>query len=153
MTDEDKRGFVQAFNRLAVATRLADSDATMQRVYFDGLSDLDIDAVEGAAALLAKSAQWFPKVSEWRDAARIAQVATIKALPPGRDVPWEDECGACGDSGWEERRCYPGTRNTCGRKKCELERAEHRYTVPCTCRPTNRTYARHHLGTHAVYAE
>lgn len=152
MTDSDKRQFAQAFNVLAVASRLpaAEADASMQRVYFMAMRDLSLESVVQAAAALAKTAQWFPKVSEWRQAARIAHVASIKALPPGRETPWEDECGACNDTGWEERRCYPGTRNTCGRKKCDAEASEHMYSLPCTCRPTNRTYQRHHaLGDRA----
>ena len=121
MTAADKVPFVQAFNRLAVACQLPskDADAAMHRVYFTGLEDLELGAVSAAADALARTAKFFPRVAEWREATRIAAVAHIKALPPGRDVPWEDECGACGDSGWEERTCYRGTRNTCGRKKCE----------------------------------
>jgi hypothetical protein len=154
MTDTDKRAFAQAFNVLAVATRLGPADPTMQRIYFEGLKDLELGPVADAAGALAKSAKFFPKVSEWRDAARIQTVATLKALGDGRETPWQDECGACSDTGWEERRCYPGTRNTCGRKKCEQERAEHFYAIVCTCRPNNRTYARHHtLGNQASYAE
>lgn len=145
MTDDDKRAFVQAFNVLAIATRLAESDATMQRVYFEGLRDLSVESVTAAAAALSKSAQFFPRVAEWRDAARLQAVALLKALPDGRERPWEDECGACDDTGWEPRICYPGTMNNCGRRKCLTERAEHRYMVPCSCRSTNRTYQRHHL--------
>jgi hypothetical protein len=57
---------------------------------------------------------------------------------------WKDECGACRDCGWEERRCYPGTRNTCGRPNCDKDRPEHVYVIVCTCRASNRTWARHH---------
>jgi len=156
VTDTDKTAFKQAFNRLAVAVRLpADqADAAMQRIFFEGLSEFSIEAVTAAGQQLEQSAQFFPKVAEWREAARIAQVAFVKALPPGRETPWESECPVCDDSGWEERRCYPGTRNTCGRKKCELERPEHRYVIVCTCRPHNRTWARHHtLKDQANYAE
>lgn len=153
MTDSDKRAFASAFNVLAVATRLGDSDASMQRIYFEGLKDLELVAVVEAAGALAKSAKFFPKVAEWRDAARIQSVAQLKAIGDGRESPWVDECGACSDTGWEERRCYPGTRNTCGRKKCESERPEHFYAIPCTCRPTNRTFQRHHtLGNQAPYS-
>lgn len=155
VTEIDKQAFKIAFNRLAVATRLpADQiDAVMQRIYFEGLAELSIDAIVEGGRVLEQSAQFFPKVAEWREQARLAQLAQVKALPPGREQPWVDECGACGDSGWETKRCYPGTRNTCGRKVCDSERPEHSYVIPCTCRPTNRTFARHHLGNHAVYAE
>lgn len=155
MTDQDKKAFVQSFNRLALAVRLTDADAHMQRVYFQGLEDLSIAAVTSAAGQLEKTAQWFPKVAEWRQAARLQEIAQLKALPDGREEPWQDECGACLDTGWEEKRCYPGTYNNCGRKKCVTqgtERHEHTYMVECSCRPTNRTYARHHIGTRSNYA-
>lgn len=76
--------FKVAFNRLAVATRLpADqADSASQRVYFDALSDLPIESLEAAAVKLAKSAQWFPKVSEWREAAKAFKRDELsKALP------------------------------------------------------------------------
>ena len=156
MTADDKIRFKQAFNVLAVATRLpADqADVPMQRIYFNGLQDLEIEAIVAAAGEMAKTAQWFPKVAEWRAAAKVAKVALIKALPEGREQPWEDECGACLDTGWEERRCYPGTANNCGRMKCVngSNRPEHKYTTACACRQTNRTYARHHIGTHREFA-
>jgi hypothetical protein len=157
MTNTDKVVFVQSFNRLAVACRLSakEADPSMQLIYFQGLQDLSIEAVAAGAQILEKSAQWFPKVSEWRSAAKIQHIAHIKALPPGREAPWEDECGACADTGWEERRCYPGTPNICGHKACKRDgRAEHLYVQPCTCRPTNRTYQRHHvLKDRETYAE
>lgn len=140
--------FAQAFNRLAVATRLneKEADASMQRIYFDGLRGLSVEAVEQAAHEIALSAEWFPKLAEWRAKAKIAQgVHDMKALPPARENPWEDECGACQDTGWEARTCYGGTRNTCGRKRCEGEgMPEHTYATPCSCRATNHTYQRHH---------
>lgn len=157
MTNTDKKAFVQAFNVLAVAARLPahEADASMQRVYFDGLRDLEIAAVSAAAVELAKTAQWFPRVAEWRAAAKLQHVELLKALPSGREEPWHDECGACLDTGWEERRCYPGTANNCGRTKCMTagtKRAEHKYMSACSCRPTNRTYQRHHLGSRGTYA-
>ncbi len=155
MTTEDKRGFVTVFNTLAVAVRLTDADVTMQKVYWHGLEDLDFAHVEAAAVTLSRSVQWFPKVSEWRTAAKIAAVASIKALPPGRDTPWTDSCPQCSDCGWEQLTCHGGTRNTCGRKKCSEDGAkDHGYTVPCMCRQTNLVYQRHHLaGNKANYAE
>lgn len=146
MTRDDRMGFVQVFNRLAVACRLPakEADAAMQRIYFQGLEEFSLDVVSAAGDELAKTAQWFPKVAEWRDASKVQHIASVKALPDGRDREWQEECVACSDTGWEERRCYPGTRQNCGRKKCQQERAEHRYSSPCVCRATNRTYQRHH---------
>lgn len=88
MVAADVARFKQAFNRLAVATRLpADqADAATQRIYFDGLSDLPIEAVETAADELERNAQWFPKVAEWRTKAGMFRRATaLKALPPAPD--------------------------------------------------------------------
>jgi hypothetical protein len=75
MTATDKRAFAHAFNRLAVATRLpADQgDQSAQRIYFEGLVDLPIEAVLHAAGQLETRAAWFPKLAEWRQEARRAQ--------------------------------------------------------------------------------
>lgn len=146
VVDDVKVRFKRAFNTLAVATRLPaeQADAAMQQVYFAGLEDLPIDALELAAGYLAQTAQWFPKLAEWRDAAKIQRAATLKALPPGREEHWKEECEVCSDSGWELRTCHPGTPANCGRKNCQSEHAEHSYVTPCCCRPTNRTYMRTH---------
>lgn len=149
MTTGDRLAFAQAFNRLAVATRLPthEADAAMQQVYWTGLVDLPLASVSAAAEALAKGAQWFPKVAEWRDAAYQQQVAELVALPAGREREWTHECATCEDTGWEERRCYPGTLHHCGRELCAAgseHRKEHTYVVRCPCRDTNRTYQRHH---------
>jgi hypothetical protein len=82
-------------------------------------------------------------VAEWRDWSNRLRLQSIIALPDGRDEPWHDECGACADTGWEVRRCHPGTHNNCGRKKCAKgANAEHEYVERCTCRATNRTFQR-----------
>lgn len=143
MTSIDSVLFAQAFNRLAVATRLpADqTDESMQRIYWDGLIDMPIEAVVAAADQLAKQSQWFPKMAEWRDVAYQHRLRSVLSLPDGREEPWYHECSVCEDTGWERRTCYPGTLNTCGRKRCHYE---HVYVERCTCRPNNRTYQRHH---------
>lgn len=148
MTPFEKPRFLQAFNRLAVACRLPanEIDEHMKRIYYDGLTDFSVEALEDAADSLARSSQWFPKVAEWREAAGQARVeALVKALPPARENGWEHECPACEDTGWEEKRCYPGTANNCGARRCLSEAAEHTYVYACSCRTTNRTYQRHHL--------
>jgi hypothetical protein len=149
VTVADRLTFAQSFNRLAVATRLpsSEADASMQQVYWDGLEDLPIGSVELAAEALAKAGQWFPKVAEWREAATRQRLAEVLTLPPGRDEPWQFECSACEDTGWETKSCYPGTAVNCGRKRCvdggEFAR-EHGFTYRCSCRETNRTFQRHH---------
>lgn len=82
----DSKRFKVAFNRLAVATRLPADQADMasQRVYFEGLQDLSIEAVENAARGLELKAQWFPKLSEWRQAVRAVERDAVRKLPPQR---------------------------------------------------------------------
>jgi hypothetical protein len=145
MTDADKKRFAQCFNSLAVATRLpaTEGDAAMKAVYFRGLSDLDIEPVEAAASSLELKAQWFPRLSEWRQAARLAVgVRGLLALPGEvREVPWKEECSDCGDTGWRILRCFPDTNIACGVRRCK-KRTVHTYAVICHCRETNRTYQR-----------
>lgn len=85
MVATDKFAFKAAFNRLAVATRLpADqADAASQRIYFEGLQDIPIDAVVSAAQRLEQAAQWFPKVVEWRREARETQRVETRLQLPG----------------------------------------------------------------------
>jgi hypothetical protein len=72
------------------------------RVYFEGLTDLEIEFVAAAAQRLIATSEWFPKVSEWRIAAlklrgeRIeAQRAYLRSLP-------EPLCALCTDTSWRE---------------------------------------------------
>jgi hypothetical protein len=147
MTDPDKKRFSQCFNSLAVATRLpaAEGDAPMKAIYFRALLDLDIEAVESSARDLEKKAQWFPKVAEWRQAARLAHgMRNLTLALPGevdRDRPWKEECDLCDDTGWRVLRCFPEVSMPCGVRRCKKSR-EHNYAVMCECRPTNRTYQR-----------
>ena len=141
MTVIDKPRFAQAFNRLAVSLRLpiGEADAAMQRVYYDALDDLPVDALEDAARELAREAEWFPKTSEWRSVAERAR--NMRALTAGiQDRSgriWHAECQTCDDTGWEALTCAGGRQ--CGREK---EHAAHDYVVPCACRDTNHTYQR-----------
>jgi hypothetical protein len=135
----DKARFNAAFNYLATATRLPAADLTpdSKRVYFDALSDLPTESVEGAAAQLAKGAQWFPKVAEWRESARsYTRTAHVKALPePVRE--WRNECDFCEDTGW----CYEGGKTFHDVVMSAYEGRPRMHA--CVCRATNRTYQRH----------
>ena len=95
MTATDKVRFAQAFNRLAVTTRLpaAEGDAAMQRLFFEGLSDYPVEAVEAAALEIARKSQWFPKLAEWRDAVKVARRTAASRLPAPRrlELPGEVE--------------------------------------------------------------
>lgn len=142
MTIHEKSRFKQAFNRLAVAVRLpADqTDDDMQKIFWQGLEAFPIEAVEAGAEHLALTAQWFPKLAEWRDAASSAQnaQAIARALPPA-DRVWHSECATCDDTGFEILECNGTTLRACGRMK---DHAPHAFAVPCACRPTNHTYQR-----------
>lgn len=86
MTATDVGRFKIAFNRLAVETRLpADqADLANQRIYFEGMEDLPIDAVEEAARTLGRKAQWFPKLAEWRAAVKVVRRDTVNKQTPVR---------------------------------------------------------------------
>jgi hypothetical protein len=145
MTTADKVLFSQAFNRLAVATRLAatEVDASMQQVYFEALSEFPIEAIERAARVLARKLSWFPKVAEWHAAAREQeiQIRQQTPLPAADGMPI---CARCEDSGWEERFCIPGSEESCGRPHGQQNAARHRYVTVCDCRIANPKYARQH---------
>ena len=144
MTPDDAVVFVQAFNRLAVATRLSttEADDAMQQIYFEGLEDLPLSAIVDAARKIEQKAQWFPKVAEWREAAKpFALSCRLKALGGAREEPWHHECQQCEDTGWWVRRCFPEVSAVCGMRSCR-KAVEHTYAVACPCRTTNRTYLR-----------
>lgn len=141
---DDAHAFKQAFNRLAVATRLpADqADKAMQRIYFEGLEDLSLEAVTLAAQEIGLKSSWFPKLAEWREAAKLhEQVIRLRSLPAPREEPWHHECPQCEDSGFVIKRCFPDHPQPCGVQRCKKKR-EHTYAVRCGCVETNRTYER-----------
>lgn len=137
----DKQRFDAAFNYLATATRMPVAEITREtkRVYFNALQDLPTESVEGAATQLAKGAQWFPKVAEWRESARsYARTEHVKALPAApREQQWRHECDFCEDTGW----CYDGGLTF---HEVVMSNYEGRPRMhACVCRATNRTYQRH----------
>jgi hypothetical protein len=86
VADTDVVRFKVAFNRLAVETRLPADQADMatQRIYFEGLSEWPIEAVEDAAREIGKKAEWFPKLKEWRDAVKVVRRDAINRQPKPR---------------------------------------------------------------------
>ncbi len=119
MTDADKRAFDQAINRLCVALRSPALDVAEKRVYFEKLKALEIEFVAMAADQLADTLKFFPKTSEWREAAlkverdrRTAQIEFLRNLP-------EPLCVTCGDTTWAPVKDGPAVR-------------------PCACRPMRR---------------
>lgn len=141
---DDKQRFNVSFMHLATVTRLSTAEVTpdTKRAYWEALQDVSIEALESAAARLAKSASWMPKASEWREVAReIQRTTTVRAQIPGeRAGEWRHECQLCEDTGW----CYDGGKTLhevvlsayAGRPRM------HR----CPCRATNHTYQRHAFG-------
>lgn len=141
MSTNDKKRFVQCFNRLAVALQLpADKgDTAMQKIYWDALAALPVEAVEDAERWFTVNAKWFPKTSEWIERADLARAARAlaAALPAPREEPWKSECETCDDAGFEYIDCQGN--DQCGRR---FPHAKHKYVIKCICRSTNRTYQR-----------
>ena len=133
--------FLKLYNRLCVAFREApDETGVTQDVYFSALSDMPLLALaKGVDSLLRSDCHFFPKVTEWRVAAEKAyRIEFERAVQPSRDEPWQYECEACEDTGWNRYHCKGD--NRCGWKR---KHDPHDYASACPCRPTNRTYQRH----------
>lgn len=117
MTDPDKHDFLRAFNRLSIAQREKKPDAVILRTYFEALQDLEIELVTAAVDRLLR-ANYFPKVSEWRDAVEKvtaerleAQRAFLRKLP----APL---CQLCGDTGWANQPAMDDKDNTVRVARC-----------------------------------
>lgn len=101
MTDQDKPAFAQAINRLAMATRELSPDTAKIRVYFDALKGIEIEFVV-EAALQLQTADWFPKVGEWKDAAvKVERERTEQQRAVLRKLK-TPLCRACDDTGWAD---------------------------------------------------
>lgn len=140
----DKKRLAQfgtVFSVLAVQLRF-DHDEVIMRSYYKALGDLPLDALEASAHQFAieTGRKFFPTTAEWATAARIWRLEQQQAaLHAEREQPWRIECEACQDVGWVTHQC-PGD-STCGRF---TQHYAHDYVTRCPCRPTNRTYQRHH---------
>lgn len=109
-------------------------------VYFGVLGSFTEAELSAGTALLMRERdrKWFPTTGEWLaavDKAKALQALTPVAEPRG----WTIECDHCDDTGWQRYFC-PGDR-TCGRPSVH---ASHDFVRVCSCRPTNRTWHRHH---------
>lgn len=167
--------FVGIYNRLCVALREPQDDTGItQGVYFDALRDVPLEALKAGAEALEREPgrRFFPTTAEWRTAAQAWQASRQREAATVVDrVAWRYECLACDDTGYELVHCgggavpdvtlehvdkgqvkgrswfykpYDGPEAvTCGRKRAH---APHRYVRVCPCRPTNRTFQRHHGG-------
>lgn len=109
--------FSQVFAPLALQLRATDADEAMVRAYFMALKDVPIEFLAMAAQRLAKRGEWFPKTSEWLEAATRIEVERIEQQREMlRKLP-APLCLSCDDTGWEP--CGDGVR-------------------PCACRSVRR---------------
>lgn len=110
--------FAEIFSLLAVQLRQIDADEATIRAYFDALKDIEPEFLAMAAKDLARSAEWFPKTSEWRTrACKIAQDRRDEQAALLRRLA-SPLCLACRDSGWAldaEHRAY----------RCECQKLRH----------------------------
>jgi hypothetical protein len=135
-TSKQSRAFGQALVSMGELYNEPVSDERAE-LFLRLVEQLPFDASMQALVYHGQSSKFFPRPADLRDrieseAARELQ----KALPPVRD--WAVDCQACDDVGWQEKTCDGSL--MCGRL---TPHAEHRFVVPCPCRPTNRTYQRH----------
>lgn len=101
--------FSEIFALLAVQLRQTDADEATIRAYFETLKDIEPEYLAMAATEMARTSEWFPKTSEWRQAASRVKRERIdhqRALLKGLAQPL---CVACSDTGWaldERERAY-----------------------------------------------
>lgn len=133
--------FGTIFTRLAAQLRWSDYDAQAVLDYFEALKRQSLEATDAAAQAFATEPgrRFFPTTGEWSERANKAATAQVReALTLGRVEPWQLECDACEDSGWERFECTGDS--FCGRQRTH---AAHTFVRVCACRATNRTYQRH----------
>lgn len=81
MTDDDRKTFAGLMARLATVYREALSDVLLE-AYWEALDDYELEYLAPAVAEIIRTAKWFPKPVELRDAASHLRVeARRKALP------------------------------------------------------------------------
>ncbi|HEX8030312.1 MAG TPA: hypothetical protein VF491_17680 [Vicinamibacterales bacterium] len=92
--------FADIFAVLAVQLRATDADEATIRAYYNTLKDIEPEYVAMAANEMARTHEWFPKTSEWRQAAskvkndrRRQQQELLRNLA-------SPLCAACSDTGW-----------------------------------------------------
>jgi hypothetical protein len=101
--------FARVFGPLAIQLRAGDVDEVTIRVYYDTLKDLPLEFLAMAAEEMGRSAEWFPKTSEWRAAARKVETERRRHQKVLLSSLAEPLCRACDDTGWAldaTRRAY-----------------------------------------------
>ncbi len=129
--------FAPIFETLARRLRFTNAEPDDVRSYYDVLGQFPDPALKGAAARIAVEAgrKFMPTSAEWAEVTR----TWIRDQQQTAPREWHVECEQCDDTGWERFECTGD--ETCGRKNLHLP---HSYVRVCPCRPTNRTYQRHH---------
>lgn len=132
--------FTPICTRLARQLR-ADVSADDVRDYVSALAEFDREDVATAAQSLAvePGRRFFPSTAQWAERAKKAQRERLLTSASTRE-PWRVECDACEDTGWRRHEC-DGTMRFCGRRQ---PHAAHEWVERCPCRPSNRTFQRHH---------
>lgn len=93
--------FSEIFALLAVQLRCTDAEDATVRAYHMALKDIEPEFVAMAAHRLARTAEWFPKTSEWREMAMtVAKDRRAELADRMRKLP-APLCAACDDTGWE----------------------------------------------------
>jgi hypothetical protein len=104
MTDADKPAFAQAMGRLCIALREKEPDAVQIRTYFAALGGLEVELVVAAADRIASTAEWFPKVPEWRSMTAKVERERLElqaeAIRKRRMAGEPPLCAECQDTGF-----------------------------------------------------
>lgn len=106
--------FSDLFVLLATQLRQTDADEATVHGYYDALKDIEPEFLAAAAKELARSAEWFPKTSEWRAAAAKVERERIEEQRAMLRKLTTPLCSACDDTGYEmvdgrARRCACST--------------------------------------------
>jgi hypothetical protein len=117
--------FANIFALLAVQLRQTDSDEAVIRGYYEGLQDLEPELLKAAAARLSRTAEWFPKTSEWRAAAEAIRRERLEAQRELLRKAPRPLCSVCDDTSWESVDVVEKGRPL-------------RCVRPCTCRAQRR---------------
>jgi hypothetical protein len=126
MTADDKPAFLQAIARLAIALREKEPDVVQLRIYFDALTDLELPFVVEAAHRLEKTAQWFPKTSEWRMEAERLRAERLEQQRAWLRESGKPLCSVCEDTGWEMVRTVENGHPVTRAKACACREQRHR---------------------------
>ncbi len=126
MTNTDRKAFDTAFNRLAKAGLIHDTDVVAKGVYFDALADLPLWAVERAALQLQRTPVKFFTCAVWHQFSATALLEQRRrdtvTLAGQKMLP--QQCSQCRDTGM---------------RPVNADDPESRLT-PCECRETNANY-------------